>query len=122
MEEVMRALQRMKTGKAVGPDEIPVEVWRLIGGRAISWLCWLFNKILDEDKMPDEWRTSWMVPLYKGKGDAQECKNYRGIKLLSHTMKFWERVVVERLREFTHVSDNQFGFMPGNLQCIQYLL
>ena len=59
------------------------------------------------------WRESWLVPLYKGKGDAQECKNYRGIKLLSHTMKLWERVIEGRLRRETEVSQMQFGFMPG---------
>ena len=27
-EEVKNALRRMKKGKAVGPDELPVEVWK----------------------------------------------------------------------------------------------
>nr|GFB92810.1 integrator complex subunit 11 [Tanacetum cinerariifolium] len=45
--------------------------------------------------------------------DAQVCSNYRGIKLLSHTMKLWERVIKRRLRRETSVSENQFGFMPG---------
>ena len=26
-------------------------------------------------------------------GDIQECNNYRGIKLLTHTFKIWERVL-----------------------------
>ncbi|GJX84682.1 retrovirus-related pol polyprotein LINE-1 [Tanacetum coccineum] len=46
-------------------------------------------------------------------GDAQVCSNYRGIKLLSHTMKLWERVIERRLQRETMVSENQFGFMPG---------
>ncbi|GKA74364.1 retrovirus-related pol polyprotein LINE-1 [Tanacetum coccineum] len=41
------------------------------------------------------------------------CNNYRGIKLLGHTMKLWERVIERRLRRETRVSENQFGFMPG---------
>ncbi|XP_070055871.1 uncharacterized protein [Nicotiana tomentosiformis] len=40
-------------------------------------------------RMPDEWRWSMMIPMYKNKGDIQNCNNYRGIKLLSHTMKVW---------------------------------
>ena len=32
--------------------------------------------------MPQEWRHSVIIPLYKNKGDAQNCNNYRGIKLL----------------------------------------
>ena len=34
-----------------------------------------------------------MVPIYKGKGGVLECNNYRGIKLKSHTMKLWERMI-----------------------------
>ncbi|GKB13587.1 retrovirus-related pol polyprotein LINE-1 [Tanacetum coccineum] len=49
----------------------------------------------------------------ENKGDAQACNNYKGIKLLSHTMKLWERVIERRLRRETRVSGNQFGFMPG---------
>ncbi|KAE8705185.1 28 kDa ribonucleoprotein [Hibiscus syriacus] len=64
-------------------------------------------------KMPEEWRESTVIPIYKNKGDPQRCGNYRGIKLLSHTMKLWERVIEARLRQVTRVSENQFGFMPG---------
>ena len=54
-----------------------------------------------------------MVPIFKGKGDALECNNYRGIKLMSHTMKLWERIIEARLMEMTKIADNQFGFRPG---------
>ncbi|KAF3613028.1 hypothetical protein FXO38_36484 [Capsicum annuum] len=54
-----------------------------------------------------------MIPLYKNKGDIQSCNNCRGIKLLSHTMKVWERVVELRLRRIMTISENQSGFMPG---------
>ncbi|PHU11499.1 Kinesin-4 [Capsicum chinense] len=54
-----------------------------------------------------------MIPLYKNKGDIQSCNNYRGIKLLSHTMKVWERVVELRLRRIMTISENQSGFIPG---------
>uniref|UniRef100_A0A1S3ZRK0 Reverse transcriptase domain-containing protein n=1 Tax=Nicotiana tabacum TaxID=4097 RepID=A0A1S3ZRK0_TOBAC len=63
--------------------------------------------------MPEEWRWSTMVSLYENKGDIQNCNNYRGIKLLSHTMKVCERVVEARVRRCVSISENQFGFMPG---------
>ena len=62
--------------------------------------------------MPDEWRKSTLVPIYKNKVDVQNCENYRGIKLMSHTMKLWERVIKQRLKKETDVLENQFGFMP----------
>ncbi|KAG5586166.1 hypothetical protein H5410_046600 [Solanum commersonii] len=89
IEEVLRAISRMSRGRATGPDEIPTA------------------------KMPDEWRWSTLVPLYKNKGDIKNCNNYRGVKLLSHTMKIWERMVEMRVRRGVPISENQFGFMPG---------
>jgi hypothetical protein len=44
---------------------------------------------------------------------VQSCNNYWGIKLMSHTMKLWERIIEHRLRGVTNVTENQFGFMPG---------
>ena len=38
-------------------------------------------------KMPDEWRRSTLIPIYEKKRDIHNCANYRGIKLMSHTMK-----------------------------------
>jgi hypothetical protein len=63
--------------------------------------------------MPKEWRRSILVPIFKNKGDVQSCTNYRGIKLMSHTMKLWERVIEHRLRRLPRVTQNQFGFIPG---------
>ncbi|XP_070049436.1 uncharacterized protein [Nicotiana tomentosiformis] len=63
--------------------------------------------------MPEEWRRSTMIPLYKNKGDVQNCNNYMSIKLLSHTMKVWEMVIEGRLRRNVSIFENQFGFMPG---------
>ena len=32
-----------------------------------------FNNILRSNKMPNDWRKSRMVPIFKGKGDVLEC-------------------------------------------------
>ena len=111
--EVERAVKKMKNGKATGPDRIPVEVWKSLGEEGIDILWDLMQKILNQEKMPEEWRGSIIIPIYKGKGDIQECGNYRGIKLISHTMKIWEKIIERRLREETTIGDEQFGFMPG---------
>ncbi|KAK3550755.1 hypothetical protein QTP70_004596 [Hemibagrus guttatus] len=62
--------------------------------------------------MPEEWRRSVLVPIFKNKGDVQSCSNYRGIKLMSHTMKLWERVVEARLRKVVEICEQQYGLMP----------
>nr|GEX52692.1 hypothetical protein [Tanacetum cinerariifolium] len=110
--EVKDALQRMGRNKAIGPDQIPIEAWTYLEDEGVKWLTCLFNKIFLSAKMPDEWRLSEVIPIYKNKGDAQACSNYRGIKLLNHTMNLWGRVIKIRLRKETRVSENQFGFIP----------
>ena len=45
-EKVRAAMNRMKTGKPVGPDDIPVEAWKCLGELAIDFLTRLFNKNL----------------------------------------------------------------------------
>ena len=37
--------------------------------------------------MPEEWRDSVIVPIVKENGGIQDCGNYRGIKVIYHTMK-----------------------------------
>ncbi|KAK3532456.1 hypothetical protein QTP86_018454, partial [Hemibagrus guttatus] len=111
-DEVRKALKRMKSGKAVGPDDVPVEVWKCLGEAAVEFLTSLFNRVLESERMPEEWRRSVLVPIFKNKGDVQSCSNYRGIKLMSHTMKVWERVVEARLRKVVEICEQQYGFMP----------
>jgi hypothetical protein len=56
--EIKDALKRTMGGKAMGPDGIPIKVWRSIGDVAIVWLTKLFNLIFWSDKILDEWRQS----------------------------------------------------------------
>ncbi|XP_017250767.2 uncharacterized protein LOC108221396 [Daucus carota subsp. sativus] len=111
--EVRAALCMMGKGKEVGLDEIPIEVWQCLAEQGVRWLTAFFNVIFRTSRMPSEWRLSVVEPIYKNKGDAQSCSNYLGIKLLSHTMKLWERVIECRVRRIVTISANQFGFMPG---------
>ncbi|KAK3542975.1 hypothetical protein QTP70_008094, partial [Hemibagrus guttatus] len=58
-DEVRKALKRMKSGKAVGPDDIPVEVWKCLGEAAVGFLTSLFNRVLENlekayDRVPRE--------------------------------------------------------------------
>ncbi|KAK3568374.1 hypothetical protein QTP86_005579 [Hemibagrus guttatus] len=54
-DEVRKALKRMKSGKAVGPDDIPVEVWKCLGEAAVEFLASLFNRVLESERMPEVW-------------------------------------------------------------------
>ncbi|XP_047469163.1 uncharacterized protein LOC125025236 [Penaeus chinensis] len=68
--------------------------------------------MLEGKRMPDEWKKNTLIPIYKNKGDTQDCGCYRGIKLMSHTMKLWERVLDERLRNIVVMCDQQEALIP----------
>ena len=57
----------MKSNKALGPDDIPIEAWKCLGKKGVAWLTRWFCKILLTRNMPDEWRKSILVPIYKNK-------------------------------------------------------
>ena len=44
----------MKNGKAVGPDDIPVEVWKCLGESALKFLTKLYNRTMESERMPEE--------------------------------------------------------------------
>ena len=80
------------------------------GVGVIKKLC---QRVLDGKGMPEEWKTSVVVPIFKGKGDVMDCGAYRGVKLLKHAIKIAERVLENSIRGLIMIDDMQFGFMPG---------
>ena len=102
-KDVEVALKGMKHGKAMRPDGIPVEVWKNLGEEGGDMLLDLLQNMFEQEKMPEEWRDSMIVPIFKERGDIQDCRNYRGINMIYHTMKIWERIIDRRLREETGI-------------------
>ena len=68
--EVDIALKKMKSNKTLGHDYIPIEAWKCLGKMRVAWLTRLFSKILLTKKMPEKWRKSVLVPIFKNKGDV----------------------------------------------------
>ena len=112
-EEVVKALGKMKAGKAAGPSEVSVEMIAASREIGIDVMVELCQSVLDGRGMPDEWAQSIVVPIFNGKGDAMNCGAYRGVKLPEHAMKIVENVLEKRMRHMVKVDEVQFGFMPG---------
>jgi len=86
-DEIKETLKKIINEKVDGPDQTSAEVWKYLGEERLNKLVELFNVIFTTAKMPREWRFSIVIPLYKNKRNVQHYNNYRGIKLLSHTIK-----------------------------------
>ena len=111
--EIVEAIQSMKSGKATGTLGVSVEMIVAGGEIGVKVMMELFQRVLDGRGMPDEWKASVIVPIYKGKGDVMSCGSYRGVKLLEHAMKIVERVLERRIRTLIYLNEMQFGFMAG---------
>ena len=68
----------------------------------------ILKRVWEEEQMPEEWRKSEIVPIYKQKGEPLECGNFRGIKLLEHGLKMFEKILEHRLRKLITVNNMQF--------------
>ena len=87
---------KLKNGKAAGKNEITVEIIKGGGDRVVGWIWWLFKMAFGNDIVSEDWISAVIVPLYKGKGEMTECKNYRGISLLSVVRKIYAGILVDR--------------------------
>ena len=110
---VLKAVAKMKLGKAAGPSGVVAEMLKAAGHVGARLIADLGNSMIRNGDMPSDWEGSFIINLYKGKGDALERGNYRGLKLLDHVMKAMERVIETTIRDSIFIDNMQFGFMPG---------
>ena len=69
----------MKPGKALGPSGIVVEMIQAADDTGASMIRDLAAAIIRDGKVPSDWEQSFIVCLYKSKGDALERGNYRSL-------------------------------------------
>ena len=105
-------MKKMRLGKAAGPSEVNMDVIIASGTFGVGVMKKLCQRVLDGEGMPEEWKTSVVVPIFKGKGDVMDCWACRGVKLLEHAMKIVERVLENRIRGLVMIDEMQFDFMP----------
>jgi len=103
----------MKRHKTPGLSGLAAEMIQTTGDTETQWILDLCNGIVKEGCIPEDWKSSLVLPIYKGKGDAMECGSYRGIKLLKHDKKVVERIFEDRIQQHIDIDDMQFGFTKG---------
>ena len=110
---VTKALAKMKSGKSACPSGITVEMLKAAGSKGIDFLRELIISVVKYGKIPEDWEMSFILDLYKSKGDALNRGNYIGLKLTEHVMKVMERIVDGMIREMIAIDEMQFAFVPG---------
>ena len=114
LAEVKLAIKRLKTGKAAGLDEVTAEALKGGGDTIAMALLRLIQMIWNQEEVPQDFKDGVIVPTFK-KGDSSECRNYRGITLLSIAGKVLATIIKNRLNDSIerHLDEYQAGFRPG---------
>ena len=73
--------------------EVSVEMIVASGEIGVKVMMGVCQRVLDGRRMPDEWKTSVIVPILKTKGELMSYGSCRGVKPLEHAMKIVERVL-----------------------------
>ena len=80
--EVKAAIERLKNGKSPGVDSITAELLKAYKEFSAAKVHQLEEKVWKHEKIQDKWKRGLIIKLPK-KGNLKECKNWRGITLLS---------------------------------------
>ena len=112
--EVEAAVQSMKSGRAPGIDEVTVETIRAAAEVGKQWLYRIMRSVWKERKTPTDWKKGIIVPIFK-KGNRKVCSNYRGVTLMCHCAKIFEKILERRIRTKIEkgLREEQYGFRPG---------
>lgn len=112
--EMEMAIDKMKGGRAPGVDEVSIEMVKAAGEVGKRWLYRVMRVIWNEKKTPEDWKKRLIVPIFK-KGSRKECKNYRGVTLIPHCAKVYEKILESRIRAKVEkeLREEQYGFRPG---------
>ena len=107
--EVRAVIGKLKNRKGVGKDEVTGKMVKDGGDMVVDWVCRLSNMAFESGVVPEDWRSAMTLPLYKGKWERTECKNYKGISLLNEVGEIYAGILVDKVRRMTEglIDDEQ---------------
>ena len=121
-------IEKLKSHTSPDIGQIQTELIKA-GDRIIRYeIHTLIISIWNKKELPEEWKESIIVPIYK-RGVKTDCNNYRGITLLPTTYKILSNILLSRLIPYAEevIGDHQCGFRRNrsttdHIFCIRQIL
>ena len=107
--EVRKVVNELKRKKAPDLEDFRNEYLKGGGEEMILSLVTLFNQILKELSVPEQWAKVKVKSIYKNKGKRTEMKNRRGIFLTNVVSKAFEKVLLEKVGPGMKITRFQNG-------------
>jgi sorting nexin-29 len=100
----------LKKYKLPGSDQVLAELIQAGGEILLSAIYKLVNSVWNKEELPDQWKS--VIVIVHKKGDKVNCKNYRGISLLSTSYKMLSCILLSRLGPYIDeiIGAHQCGF------------
>jgi len=112
---VANTLKALPNKNSSTQDDIPYKILKNFHDIIAPSLCETFRISLDTGEIPDKWKHSTIIPIFKN-GNKSDIKNYRPISLTSTTCRIFEKIIHSEVMKFLIENDllskNQFGFLP----------
>ena len=123
-EMVLKKLKAISPNKSAGPDEIPSRLIKELSEELAEPLTLLYGCSLVTGKLPKEWKTANVTPIYK-KGGKSMAENYRPISLTVIICKILESIITDSIGEYMlkhkFISKHQHGFLKGKSTVTQLI-
>ena len=115
MGEMMMSYRKMAKNRAVGDDEIPVEVIDWMTPEQRKALLRAMNDSYLRGDVPLVWRRGVIIPLLKPLKPASDLASYRPVTLTSQLSKLMERMIARRILYSIRdkLESTQWGFRDG---------
>ena len=91
-----KLLQKLKAGKASGPDLLPARILKELAEELSPYLMAIFQRSFDTGIVPKDWRTANVTAIFK-KGEKFKASNYRPVSLTSLCCKIQEHVITSNV-------------------------
>ena len=112
-EKVKKKLNKLRTDKSCGPDDVHPLILKKLSDTLAEPLCQIFNQSLTTGEVPSIWKQGTVTAIFK-KGKKSLPENYRAVTLTSIVCKILEDIITEYIKEHL-ISNNiqdqgQHGF------------
>ena len=116
IDEVKEAVAKLRGGKAGGICKIRAELLKARVKAVTRGLHAVLTAVWHSGTIPPDWKRGLVIPIWKGKGDHQDCNNYRRIMLLSIPGKVFVHLLLMQVHShlLKYQRPEQSGFIPGN--------
>jgi hypothetical protein len=112
-KDLEKALKSLKNSKSSGSDGINNIILKKIPTNFKQYLIKIYEKSFKDSTIPTIWKRS-IITLIPKKGISNEIKNFRPISLTSCVLKLMEKLVLNKVLEFTEQNNifnpQQSGF------------